>query len=219
MLLYIIHLFCAILCGMFNSLTGIITEKMSSAVCIDTHGIEWQLIVPGSALDALPAVGREARVFTYLVHTDDVMQLYGFSSYEERALFLNLIKVDGIGPRAAVKILSHISGSQLTSALDGGDVALLEKVPGIGKKTAAKMMLALKGKLAFSESPAAARPSSRPFEAVIVSLASMGYDRRNCEQVVESIAVALAGEDGWEVKKPTEKEDAVFRRALIELAQ
>ncbi|MBP3710053.1 MAG: Holliday junction branch migration protein RuvA [Treponema sp.] len=204
---------------MFNSLTGIITEKLPSAVCIDTHGIEWQLIVPGSALDALPPVGREARVFTYLVHTDDIMQLYGFSSHEERALFLDLIKVDGIGPRGAVKILSHISGSQLVAALDGGDVSLLEKVPGIGKKTAAKMMLALKGKLALSESPVASRAPSRPFEAVIVSLASMGYDKRNCEHVVGIVAAALADEDGWNAKKPTEKEDAVFRRALVELAQ
>lgn len=204
---------------MFNSLTGIITEKMSAAICIDTHGIEWQLIVPSSALDALSPVGQEARVFTYLVHTDDAMQLYGFSSREERALFLDLIKVDGIGPRGAVKILSHISGSQLASALDDGDVALLEKVPGVGKKTAAKMMLALKGKLTFNESPVVSRPLQRPFEAVIASLVSMGYDRRDCEHVVGIVVTLLAGESDWDAKKPTEKEDAIFRRALVELAQ
>jgi Holliday junction DNA helicase RuvA len=206
---------------MFNSLTGTITGKFPNTVYIDTHGIEWSVSVPGSAVDALPPVGQTGKIYTYLVHTEDLMSLYGFASNEERQLFLDLLKVDGIGPKAAVKILSNIAGQQLADALDRGDVAVLEKVPGVGKKTAAKMMLALKGKLTLNGNDIAAvhRSAAGAFDAVISSLASMGYDRRDCEQTVADISAVLAKEDGWDKKKPTEKEDAVFRRALVELAQ
>ncbi|MCK9170070.1 MAG: Holliday junction branch migration protein RuvA [Treponema sp.] len=206
---------------MFNSLTGTITGKFPNTVYIDTHGIEWSISVPGSAFDALPPVGQTGKVYTYLVHTQDLMSLYGFASNEERQLFLDLLKVDGIGPKAAVKILSNIAGQQLVDALDKGDVAVLEKVPGVGKKTAAKMMLALKGKLTLNgdDTVVVHRSAAGAYDAVITSLASMGYDRRDCEQTVADISLQLAKDTGWDKKKPTEKEDAVFRRALVELAQ
>ena len=204
---------------MFNSLTGTITGKSQNTVSIDTHGIEWMLTVPGSSLDALPRVGEEGRIFTYLVHTQDIMSLYGFASDEERSLFFDLLKVDGIGPKAAVKILTNIAGSDLVSALDKGDVSVLERIPGIGKKTAAKMLLALKGKLTIPGVPDTRRVSANPFEAVVASLVSMGYERKICEGAVASSASRLSKTDGWEAKKQTEKEDAVFRRALTELAQ
>jgi holliday junction DNA helicase RuvA len=206
---------------MFNSLTGTITGKFPNTVYIDTHGIEWSLTVPGTTIDALPSIGQTGKVYTYLVHTEDVMSLYGFASNEERQLFLDLLKVDGIGPKGAVKILTNISGSQLVSALDSGDIAVLEKVPGVGKKTAAKMMLALKGKLTLNETDTVVirRSAAGPYDAVVSSLASMGYDRRDCEQTVADIAALLEKEDGWDKKKPTEREDSVFRRALVELAQ
>lgn len=206
---------------MFNSLTGTITGKFPNTIYIDTHGIEWSLFVPGSTVDALPPVGQTGKVYTYMVHTEDLMALYGFASNEERQLFLDLLKVDGIGPKGAVKILTNISGSQLVDALDKGDVAVLEKVPGVGKKTAAKMMLALKGKLTLNEDDTVVvhRSAVGPYDAVVSSLVSMGYDRRDCEQTVADIAALLVKEDGWDKKKPTEKEDAIFRRALVELAQ
>ena len=90
---------------MFNSLSGIITGKLPNTVYIDTHGIEWAVTVPGSTLDSLPPVGQNGKIYTYLVHTEDLMSLYGFASAEERQLFLDLLKVDGIGPKGAVKIL------------------------------------------------------------------------------------------------------------------
>lgn len=205
---------------MFNSLTGTITGKLPNTVYIDTHGIEWSVTVPGSALDALPPVGQTGKIYTYMVHTDMLMELYGFASDEERRLFLSLLKVDGIGPKGAVKILTNIAGGQLVDALDKGDVAVLEKVPGVGKKTAAKMLLALKGKLTLNENDTVVRRNpSGPYDAVITSLASMGYDRRDCEQTVADIVSVLEKDAGWTKKKPTEKEDAVFRKALVELAQ
>src|SRR5574344_3085403 len=174
----------AILPCMFNSLTGTITGKFPNTVYIDTHGIEWSVTVPGSALDALPPVGQTGKVYTYMVHTDMLMELYGFASAEERGLFLSLLKVDGIGPKGAVKILTNIAAGQLVDALDKGDVAVLEKVPGVGKKTAAKMMLALKGKLTLDDTAPGTVSSTKAnaFADVITSLTNMGYDRRDCEQ-------------------------------------
>lgn len=206
---------------MFNSLTGTITGKSTGALFIDTHGIEWSVTAPQSTLDALPAVGERARVFTCLVHNENTMELYGFASAAERALYLDLLKVDGIGPKGAVKILSNISGEDLVAALDDGDVGRIEKVPGVGKKTAAKMLLALKGKLSLVAGASAPqrRTEAQPFAAVIDSLASMGYDRRDCEQTVAEVSSALAKEAGWEKKKPTEREDAVFRQSLVEMSR
>ncbi len=136
---------------MFNSLTGIITGKFPKQVFIDTNGVEWDLCVPDSNLDMLPPVGNEARIFTWLQHTDQLMSLYGFASVDERSLFLDLLKVDGVGPKGAVKIMSSVSSSRLTDILEKGDLEMLEKIPGVGKKTAGKMILTLKGKLKLSE--------------------------------------------------------------------
>lgn len=211
---------------MFNSLTGTITEKNATSVCIDTHGIEWLVNVPTSSVDALPAVGNEAKIFTHLTHSENDMTLYGFASASERLFFYDLIKVDGIGPKAAVKIMSSTATSQIAAALENGDVAVLEKIPGVGKKTAAKMMLALKGKLTIPSEggTVSGRGGSRSasggkYEAVVVSLSSMGYDRRDCDEVVARVAAEIEADENMKNKKPTEREDAIFRRALVELAK
>lgn len=208
---------------MFNSLTGKITEKNASTVCLDTHGIEWQLIVPASSIDVLPPAGSDAKIFVHLAHSENDMTLYGFANSDERAFFFDLIKVDGIGPRGAVKIMSSATTAQIISALDAGNVAVLEKIPGVGKKTAAKMMLALKGKLTLTNESASknqrsAHIANEKYQDVIVSLSSMGYDKRDCESVVDKIAAQIEADANMKNKKPTEKEDAIFRRALMELA-
>lgn len=202
---------------MFNSITGTITGKGDTSVCIDTHGIEWDIRVPRP--DSLPPIGEAGKIFTWLYHTENTMALFGFASKEERSLFLDMVnKVDGIGPSAAVKILSHIDRELLVAALDSGDVASLEKLPGVGKKTAAKMMLALKGRLTIpSDAPAIKRDV--PFGDVVDSLCSMGYDRRDCESTVARLAEKAAAAPDWEGKHPTEREDFIFRMALVELAR
>lgn len=202
---------------MFNSFTGTITEKSFTHVCIDTHGVEWDVEIASTTSDVLPLVGEVAKIYIYMVHTENLMSLYGFSSFEERNVFLQLLKVEGIGPKAAIKILSNISKDSLTAALDAGDVAVLEKVPGIGKKTAAKMILALKGKLTLPGDDEQSAKSSE-YGDVIQSLVSMGYDKKNCQNVISKIVSTLQKEDAWKNLKPTEKEDAIFRKALIELA-
>ena len=202
---------------MFNSITGIITGKFPKQIFLDNNGIEWDICVPDSNLDKLPSVGSEAKVYTWLQHTDMAMCLYGFSSFEERTLFLDLLKVDGVGPKGAVKIMSSASSSELMNILENGDVGLLEKIPGVGKKTAGKMMLALKGKLTLSQESETVRiPKASIFADVIASLVSMGYDRKTVEQKIAELSVQM--EAHLNNKSQKEKEDMLFRKAIVELA-
>lgn len=206
---------------MFNSLNGIITTKLPKQVFLETNGIEWDLCVPDSNLDMLPPVGSEARVFTWLQHTDQLMTLYGFASADERSLFLDLLKVDGVGPKGAVKIMSSVSSSRLMEILENGDLEMLEKIPGVGKKTAGKMILTLKGKLKLSENAGGSVvrvAAASPYADVVSSLASMGYDKRLVEQKIAQLVEVLTNESDFADKSQKEREDLLFRRALVELA-
>ena len=204
---------------MFNSLTGIITGKFPRQLLLDTHGIEWDLCVPDSNLELFPPVGSEAKVYTWLQHTDVLMTLFGFATADERTLFLDLLKVDGVGPKGAVKIMSSASSSRLLEVLERGDVEMLEKIPGVGKKTAGKMMLQLKGKLTLSQTSNVVRVEKpAAFADVIDSLASMGYEKRLVEQKVAVLAETLNADPAFASKSQKEKEDLIFRRAIVELA-
>jgi Holliday junction DNA helicase RuvA len=204
---------------MFNSLTGIITGKFPKQLLLDTHGIEWDLCVPDSNLELFPPVGSEAKVYTWLQHTDVLMTLFGFATADERTLFLDLLKVDGVGPKGAVKIMSSASSSRLLEVLERGDVEMLEKIPGVGKKTAGKMMLQLKGKLTLSQTSNVVRVEKpAAFADVIDSLASMGYEKRLVEQKVAVLAETLNADPAFASKSQKEKEDLIFRRAIVELA-
>ena len=205
---------------MFNSLTGIITGKFPKQLFLDTNGVEWDLCVPDSNLDMLGVVGSEARVFTWLQHTDQLMTMYGFANAEERSVFLDLLKVDGVGPKGALKIMSSVSSSRLLEVLENGDIEMLEKIPGVGKKTAGKMMLTLKGKLKISEGAGTVVrvDAASPYADVVMSLASMGYDKRTVEQKVAQLVEQLGTDAAFTAKNQKEREDILFRRAIVELA-
>ena len=204
---------------MFNSISGIITGKFPKQLFIENNGIEWDICVPDSNLDMFGTVGSEARVFTWLSHTDVSMALYGFASAEERTLFFDLLKVDGIGAKGAVKIMSSVSSGRLTEVLENGDLEMLEKIPGVGKKTAGKMLLALKGKLSLSSTVRVVDlGKNAEFSDVIASLSSMGYDKKLVEQKVLQLVEVLKGDKDFASKSQKEKEDILFRRAIVELA-
>ncbi|MDR3123417.1 MAG: Holliday junction branch migration protein RuvA, partial [Treponema sp.] len=146
---------------MFNSITGTVTGKIDDNLRLRTGGIEWEITVPLTDLGQIPSPGEEAQVFTWLSHREDQMKLFGFADENRRSTFLELLKVEGIGPRQAVKIMGGIGQEDLQRALDAEDVVRLEAVPGLGKKTAQKMILTLKGKLASGGGkPQAASPHS-----------------------------------------------------------
>ena len=204
---------------MFNSITGIVTAKNPKLLYLENNGIEWEINVPDSHLEMIGSVGSETKIYTWLLHTDVLMSLYGFSSVQERSVFLDLLKVDGVGPKGALKIMSSVSSSRLMEVLEKGDLEMLEKIPGIGKKTAGKMMLALKGKIKISESEGSKNSGfSNGFSDVINSLAAMGYDKKIVEQQVSLLLEELQSSSGFSEKSQKEKEDIIFRRAIVGLS-
>jgi Holliday junction DNA helicase RuvA len=202
---------------MFNSLSGTLTAKFPRTIYLETGGVEWEIAVPDSALDMIPRVGEQARIYTWLYHREDQMSLFGFPSPEDRLLFFDLLKVDGIGAKGALKIMSSISSEQLRKAIDNEELAKLEAVSGIGKKTAQKMMLALKGKLTFPQSAKAGETS--PWRDIISALADMGYDRRDAEAAVMRLDEKLSADADFAAMTREAKEETLFRRAITELAR
>ncbi|MDR0561846.1 MAG: Holliday junction branch migration protein RuvA [Spirochaetaceae bacterium] len=195
---------------MFNSLQGIISEKLGDTLRLITGGIEWDIVMPATDMRQLPPAGESGRVFTWLYHKETEMRLFGFADERRRGAFLELLKVEGIGPRGAVKILGGISQEELEAALEREDVARLEAVPGLGKKTAQKMILALKGKLALSAGPSR---TASPYGELVEALAGMGYDRR---AAAEALA---AGEAGLSPHiNSQEKEKLLFKYAIVRLS-
>lgn len=202
---------------MLNSIYGTVTGKNSKQLFLENNGIEFDICMPDTNLEVIGNTGTLAKVYVWLQHNENVLALYGFSSIEERSIFLDLLKVDGVGPKGAVKIMSSVSSSRLEEILESGDTGLLEKIPGVGKKTAGKMMLALKGKLSLSQDSHTVQiPKQTPFGDLILSLTSMGYDKKAVEQTVYEISSSLETELSGKSQK--EKEDFIFRKAIIALS-
>jgi len=196
---------------MFNSIRGIVSAKGTEAVFILSGDIEWDIAMPSNDIQAL-ALNRECRVFTWLYHREDQMRLFGFVDERRRSAFLELLKVEGIGPKGAIKILGGISQDDLENALEAGDIARLEAVPGLGKKTAQKMILSLKGKL-ISVSDTSSQTSA--YSDLVEALAAMGYDRRLAAQALVKAETEI-GKDG-ENLPPQEREKLIFKQAIVYL--
>jgi Holliday junction DNA helicase RuvA len=194
---------------MFNSLRGQITAKSDDTLYLLTGGVEWDLAVPATDLAKFPPAGEEGLAYTWLYHREDQMRLFGFVSAQRRSTFLELLKVEGIGPRGAVKIMGGIEQEELEKALENQDLARLEAVPGLGKKTAQKMILALKGKL----SSFSGTVSQGPYADLVEALAGMGYDKKAAAEALAKVEAALPpGLSG------AEKEKQLFKQAIIHLS-
>jgi Holliday junction DNA helicase RuvA len=189
---------------MFNSLSGIITYKRGSDIRLQTGGIEWEMSVPSTDLAELPGENEEGRVWTWMLHREDQMKLFGFASEARRETFLELLKVEGIGAKGAIKIMGGITQDDLERALETDDLARLEAVPGLGKKTAQKMLLAMKGKLVRHDDKADA---VSPYADIAIALADMGYDRKNINAALIRANDALTG-------KEKDRDAEVFRLAI-----
>jgi Holliday junction DNA helicase RuvA len=207
---------------MFNSIRGTITEKLADTLRIATGGVEWDITAPAIDLGNFPPAGEEGRVFLWLYHHEDQMKLYGFASEKRRATFLELLKVEGIGPKGAVRIMGGINQEELEKALDAGDLGRLEAVPGLGKKTAQKMILALKGKLALSQNASSVETA---YAELLEALAGMGYDRRAAADVLVRAEVSVlaaarsSAKPGTEAGlSPAEKEQRIFKQAIVYLS-
>src|SRR5207245_3833303 len=132
---------------MIGRLTGVLAEKSPPQLLIDVNGLGYEVDVPMSSFYNLPALGERVTLLTHFVVREDAQVLFGFLTHEERTTFRKLVKISGVGPRTALSILSGLSVAELAQAVSLQESGRLVKVPGIGKKTAERLLLELKGKL------------------------------------------------------------------------
>jgi Holliday junction DNA helicase RuvA len=194
---------------MIAHLRGVLLEKHPNQVVIEAGGVGYDVTIPVSTYTALPEAGAEARLRIHTHVREDAIQLYGFSSVAERALFEKLIGVSGIGPKLAITVLSGIPALELVRIIRGSDVASLTRVPGIGKKTAERIVLELHDKLEALGAPStpksAAALASDPIEADVVSaLTNLGAQEAAAQMAVRK-AVSTGAPKQFE---------PLFRRAL-----
>ena len=181
---------------MIASLTGKVLERGADHAVIECGGVGYRVAASSQTLGKLPAQGKPATVLTHLILRDDAMQLYGFSAPEERELFLGLISVSGVGPKMALAVLSGSTVSDTRRAIASGDVKRFQVVPGIGRKTAERVIVELRERIAGE---LAAEPSRAPSEAGARALAreglvGLGYDPAEAESMLEE-AAADTGDD------------------------
>ncbi len=192
---------------MYAHFDGILTEKNADSIVIDCGGVGYQLLVSSAALNAAPQVGARFKCFAHLSVREDAMDLFGFYSREEKAMFLRLLSVTGIGPRTALQILSSLSIRDLTIALLTGDAAALARAPGIGKKTAQRLILELRDKIdgaaeltsgQVAPMPARGGPAAEAIEALM----ALGYASNEAATAVARVATQ------------TDRTDEMIRLAL-----
>jgi Holliday junction DNA helicase RuvA len=172
---------------MIGSLRGKLIEKRPNLVLLEVGGVGYQVLIPLSTFTSLGALHAEA---TLLVHThvrEDQLALYGFSTAREKQCFELLISASGVGPSLALKILSGMGLDELVPAIRKGDLAQLVRIPGVGRKTAERIVLELRDKLAAVDVPEAGKPATRSqLESDVASaLVNLGYDERAVESAME----------------------------------
>ncbi len=171
---------------MIACLNGLLLEKTPPYVVLDCGGVGYELEVPMSTLYQLPELGEKLRLLTHMVVREDAQLLYGFASKQEKDTFRQLLKVNGIGAKSALAILSGVSIDDLTEAVASQDVALLTRVPGVGKKTAERLLLELKGKFDLSGTGADGGVKSAK-QDVLNALLALGYNEREVSASVKSL--------------------------------
>ncbi len=186
---------------MIAHLRGQILSKSPNAVVVDCGGVGYELAISVATYTEIGDVGAEARLHVYTHVREDAFLLFGFVEITEKRLFEKLLTISGIGPKLAITVLSGIDTDRLVTAIRGGDHATLTRIPGIGKKTAERVVLELKDKLddlaGFAAAGVGAKPSlGATAEDVLSALVNLGYPRPVAQKAVESAAkdAAVAGD-------------------------
>ena len=177
---------------MIAFLHGRLDEKHPTRVVLDVAGVGYELSIPLSSYDRLPEVGQQARVLTHLVVRDDAHLLYGFTREEERAMFLKLIGVNGVGPRIALATLSGLSPQELVRAIVEKDTKRLTGVPGVGKKMAERLCVELRDKIGQAEAIEAGggAPDVPQLRDAALALLGLGYSQAEASKRVGAVAKA-----------------------------
>lgn len=181
---------------MIGRLTGILLEKQPPQILLDVGGVGYEVEAPMSTFYRLPALGEKATLHTHLVVREDAQLLYGFADKRDRQLFRELIRLNGVGPKLALALMSGLEVDELITAVQAQDINALTRVPGVGKKTAERLLVELKGKFTAWESlPGGAAPltvsSSRtaPSQAsdAVSALIALGYKPQEASRAVSAI--------------------------------
>ncbi|MCW5580675.1 MAG: Holliday junction branch migration protein RuvA [Luteimonas sp.] len=176
---------------MIGRLKGILVHKQPPWLVVDVHGVGYELEAPMSTFYDLPDVGREVALFTHYAQKEDSVSLYGFLTEPERRLFRDVQKVSGIGAKIALAVLSGASVGQFALLVQAGDVAALTRIPGIGKKTAERMVVELRDRaadLAANASPVVAAGAADPLSEAIVALQQLGYKPAEAQKMAKAAA-------------------------------
>jgi Holliday junction DNA helicase RuvA len=181
---------------MIGRLIGTLAEKAPPQVLIDVNGVGYEVDVPMSSFFNLPGLGERVTLLTHFVVREDAQLLYGFLTHEERATFRQLIRISGIGPRTALSILSGLSVSELSQAVTQQQAGRLVKVPGIGKKTAERLLLELKGKLGPDIGAPGAAVASDAQADIVQALMALGYNEKEAAAALKALPADIGVADG-----------------------
>ncbi|WHZ13012.1 MAG: Holliday junction ATP-dependent DNA helicase RuvA [Burkholderiaceae bacterium] len=181
---------------MIGRLTGTLGDKNPPELLLDCHGVGYEVNVPMSTFYNLPATGERVTLLTHLVVREDAHLLYGFGTEAERAAFRQLIKISGVGPRTALAVLSGMSVAELAQAVTTQQAGRLVKVPGIGKKTAERLLLELKGKLGADLGGGAIGAVSDARADIVQALLALGYSDKDAAAAGRALPAGVGVSEG-----------------------
>jgi len=181
---------------MIGRLTGTLSDKNPPQVLVDCHGVGYEVDVPMSTFYNLPGVGEKVSLLTHFVVREDAQILYGFASASEREAFRELIKISGVGPRTALSVLSGMSVGDIAQAVTAQDATRLVKVPGIGKKTAERLLLELKGKIGADIGVTASGPVTDSQADILQALVALGYSDKEAQAAVKALPKEVGVSEG-----------------------
>jgi len=181
---------------LIGRLSGTLLEKHPPQIVIDVNGVGYEVDVPMSTLYNLPATGERVTLLTHFAVREDAQQLYGFLTAAERDTFRQLIRISGVGPKLALAVLSGLSVADLAQAVALQEAGRLTKIPGVGKKTAERLLLELKGKLADEIVDATGATARGAGGDVLNALIALGYSEKEAALAVKALPEGVAVEEG-----------------------
>ena len=199
---------------MIGAVTGTLVETYPDGALVDVQGVGYRVHAPASVIARLPGAGERVRLHTHLHVREDALTLFGFTTGEERDLFAVLIGVNGIGPKGALAVLSVYAPDALRRAIIGEDVDALTLIPGVGKKTASRMILELKEKLGATDADVASLAGSpgvrQALTEVREALLQLGYSTTEAREAIERVSAEAAAANGNGSGTP----EALLKKAL-----
>ena len=181
---------------MIGRLTGILLEKNPPQILLDVQGVGYEVDVPMSTFYNLPGLNEQVLLHTYLVVREDAQLLYGFGTNEERVAFRQLLKISGVGPKLALSVLSGLSLGDLALAVVNKEVGRLTKIPGVGKKTAERLLLELQGKFTAQPSSVSRGAVQSHGTDIMNALLALGYNEKEADWASKQLSADAGVSDG-----------------------